>query len=137
MTQPSPDAPVPLTAPRPTPARLSPHDVINLWRNLPSAPWGTQAFDDKLLRFANALSDHYLGISSPKQEGPRSPLSELELPTQQYNCLRRAGYDYVDQLLGLCDAQLLTVRGLGVTGVGMVRDALLSFEATQQRDGAT
>jgi DNA-directed RNA polymerase alpha subunit len=78
---------------------------------------------DRIVAYGNAVQSHLL---SPVASSTRLHLSALDLPQLTYGALRRAGYTYTDEVSGLTDAQLLTVRNLGPKGVGLLRDKLLS-----------
>jgi DNA-directed RNA polymerase alpha subunit len=56
--------------------------------------------------------------------GTRMHLADLELPTAVYNPLRRAGYQYVDEIEHLSDAELLTVKQIGPGNLQIIREAL-------------
>ena len=54
-------------------------------------------------------------------------LAILELSCRSYNCLRRAGIDTVEQLLGVSEEQLLDIRNFGETSLREVRAKIEGF----------
>lgn len=146
-TQPHPDAttrPSSDAATPPTPPRLTPIELLSLWRSTSSSSpsaWTGDVFEQRLYRFSQALADHYLGCvttnSATTSPRPlqRHSLSDLHLPTQHYNALRRAGYSYVDQLVGMTTRDLTSLKCLGDVGAARVLNALAAWEG-KRRDGA-
>ena len=110
-------ASTPLTANRAN--QLSSQDLLTLYHSIPS----TANPEDRIVAYGNAVQSHLL---SPVASSTRLHLSALDLPQLTYGALRRAGYTYTDEVSGLTDAQLLTVRNLGPKGVSLLRDKLLS-----------
>ena len=108
---------MPLTANRAN--QLSSQDLLTLYHSIPS----TANPEDRIVAYGNAVQSHLL---SPVSSSTRLHLSALDLPQLTYGALRRAGYTYTDEVSGLTDAQLLTVRNLGPKGVSLLRDKLLS-----------
>lgn len=97
--------------------RLSAHALIGLYHSTqPSLN-----LEDRLVAYGNAVQSWLL---SPDATTSRTLLSDLNLPQLTYGALRRAGYTYADEVSGLADAQLLTVRNLGPKGVSILREAL-------------
>lgn len=97
--------------------RLSAHALIGLYHSTqPSLN-----LEDRLVAYGNAVQSWLL---SPDATTSRTLLSDLNLPQLTYGALRRAGYTYADEVSGLADAQLLTVRNLGPKGVSLLREAL-------------
>lgn len=117
---PLPTTPLPLTPLSPSPyrlRRLSAHALIGLYHSTqPSLN-----LEDRLVAYGNAVQSWLL---SPDATTSRTLLSDLNLPQLTYGALRRAGYTYADEVSGLADAQLLTVRNLGPKGVSILREAL-------------
>jgi hypothetical protein len=97
--------------------QLSSQDLLILYHSLPS----TANPVDLIVAYGNAVQSHLL---SPVASSTRLHLSALDLPQLTYGALRRAGYTYTDEVSGLTDAQLLTVRNLGPKGVSLLREAL-------------
>lgn len=56
-------------------------------------------------------------------------LDALDLPKRCYNALRRAGYDYVEQISNQSDEELLHVRNLGGNSLVSLRSALDQWTA--------
>jgi hypothetical protein len=97
--------------------RLSAHALIGLYHSTQPTPNP----EDRLVAYGNAVQSWLL---SPDATTSRTLLSDLNLPQLTYGALRRAGYTYADEVSGLADAQLLTVRNLGPKGVSLLREAL-------------
>lgn len=56
-------------------------------------------------------------------------LSWLDLPTLTYNALRRAGYHEIEDVAALSDHDLRHIRGIGVQGVQIIRQAIAHWHA--------
>ena len=54
-------------------------------------------------------------------------LEELELSVRTYNCLKRAGIRYVDELLEMTDEDFRQVRSLGPKSIEEIREKLKEF----------
>ena len=102
--------------------RLSAHALIGLYH----ATQPSLNLEDRLVAYGNAVQSWLL---SPDATTSRTLLSDLNLPQLTYGALRRAGYTYADEVSGLADAQLLTVRNLGPKGVSILREALSRYAA--------
>lgn len=94
--------------------RLGPYQVLTLYWSSPGQG------DDKILAFANTLTDYYLNADNLN----RIPLSDLNLPNYTYNALRRAGFAYVDELIDLRDEQILQIKNIGDLGFRNIQKAL-------------
>lgn len=94
--------------------RLSPIEARRLWYSLPGD------VDTRVVAFANAIADQMLvtGLAH------RIHLQELELPTLWYGALRRAGYEFVDEVVGLSYADLKTLKHVGHRGAMVILDAV-------------
>lgn len=94
--------------------RLGPYQLLTLYWSSPGRG------EDKILSFANALTDYYLNADNLN----RVPLSDLNLPNYTYNSLRRAGLAYVDELIDLRDEQILQIKNIGDLGLRNIQKAL-------------
>lgn len=96
--------------------RISPVDALRIWFNLPA-----HEERDRVVRFANALADLYLSKPHPRD---RIPLSTLDLPSIAYGGLRRAGYQYVDEVENLSMKELQSLRNIGPLCAIKIRTAI-------------
>ena len=64
---------------------------------------------DRVVRFANALADHYATNLPAK----RIHISDLDLPRMAYGSLRRSGYNFVDEIAPLTYKQLQEIKYIG------------------------
>lgn len=94
--------------------RLGPYQLLTLYWSSPGVG------EDKILAFANTLTDYYLNADNLN----RIPLSDLNLPNYTYNALRRAGLAYVDELTELRDEQILQIKNIGDLGLRNIQKAL-------------
>jgi hypothetical protein len=104
---------------------MSPHELERLWHHwrgrsdLPTV--------DRLVGFAAGV----LACCQERSGGSSTPLEELELTMRSYNGLRRAGFDYVEdvQEMGLDD--LLLIKGIGVGSAHEILEAIQLFKAAR------
>ena len=76
-----------------------------------------------VIAYANALADRYLPRPSPAP-AHRLTLDRLNLNTYTYNSLRRAGYDYCDQIEGMTADQLKEIQNIGPFSATEILNAL-------------
>ena len=100
--------------------RLEPWEAWTIWCQIK----GTER--DRVLGFADALANHFQGL---KWNEPRTPLKWLDLPTYQYNALRRSGYEYIEDVERLTRKQLGIVPHVGIRGVRIIERALEQFRS--------
>ena len=55
-------------------------------------------------------------------------IEELQLTVRSYNCLKRAGYEYIGQLLGISKKKLAMVRNLGEKSMQEVIERLREYD---------
>ena len=96
--------------------RLSPIEARRLWYSLPGD------IEQRVIAFANAIAERL----QRQQPGHRIHLQELELPALWYGALRRAGYEFVDEVEDLSYADLRTLRHVGHHGAMTILDAVQS-----------
>jgi DNA-directed RNA polymerase alpha subunit len=87
--------------------RLSPIEARRLWYSLPGDD------DQRIVAFANAIADRLHRGPRPRQ---RIALDALDLGMLWYGALRRAGYEYVDEIAPLTYADLKTIKHIGHHG---------------------
>lgn len=75
-----------------------------------------------------------------KMSSDNDPIDILELSVRSYNCLKRAGYQYMKDLKGLKYSDLMKMRNLGrksaeeiiercmINGINIIRDATNGFD---------
>lgn len=61
---------------------------------------------------------------SQKEGSMNSPIEELELSVRSYNCLKRQGIDYVQQLLDCSEIDLVNIRNFGSKSIEEVKAKL-------------
>lgn len=94
--------------------RLSPIEARRLWYSLPGDD------DQRIVAFANAIADR---LQSHRQRH-RIHLQDLGLPTLWYGALRRAGYEFLDEVVGLSYADLKTLKHVGHRGARVILEAV-------------
>lgn len=87
--------------------RLSPIEARRLWYSLGGDD------DQRVVAFANAIADRLQNGPRPKL---RIHLEALDLGTLWYGALRRAGYEYADEIAALSYADLRTIKHIGHNG---------------------
>jgi len=97
------------------PSRLTHHEAICLWYDLGA----NKAGENGVIAFANALADRYL----PKP-ATRKSLNDINLSTYTYNSLRRAGYEYCDQIEHMNAEQLMEIHNIGAVAATEILSAL-------------
>lgn len=77
------------------------------------------------------LSAEPLDSSGKKPEGPDDPgettIEELDLSVRSYNCLKRAGINYVSDLANKTEEEMMKVRNLGRKSLEEVKKKLLDI----------
>lgn len=111
------------------PAVLTPTEVLQLWHR----QLGHDSQFSRVIAFANEL----MRTLSTDRIAVRSPLSDLNLPNRTHNALRRAGYDYIDEIEHLPPAQLGLLKHIGETSIRCIRKALKSWRRAREADEAT
>lgn len=94
--------------------RLTPAQAVSIWLSTPGFEM------DRVVRFANALADHYITDVPIK----RIHLSDLDLPRMAYGSLRRAGYQWVDEVQQLNYRQLQQIKHIGPHGALAIQHAI-------------
>ena len=56
-----------------------------------------------------------------------TPLSELELSARPYNCLVRAGYEYIEEVLAMTPEDIDEIRNLGAKSLKELKQQLIVF----------
>lgn len=56
-----------------------------------------------------------------------TPISELELSARPYNCLHRAGYRYVEEVIALTPEEVDEIDDLGVKSFNELKQQLIAF----------
>lgn len=98
---------------------LTTGQALTLWKSLP----GNEA--ERVIAFAHEL----MIICSDPPEELRISIDELGLSSRAWGALKRAGYNYVDQVVGLTDEELLMLRNVGYQSVEEIRWALEHFQS--------
>ena len=95
--------------------RLSPIEIRRIWYSLP--------FDGytKIIAFGNAITDKLLETPPDRN---RIHLQDLNLPALWYGALRRAGYEFVDEVEGMRRADLMTLKHVGERGAAVILEAI-------------
>lgn len=96
---------------------LTTGQALTLWKSLPGSE------PERVIAFAHELM---LLCSEPPEE-LRIRIDELGLSSRAWGALKRAGYDYIDQVVGLSDDDLLMLRNIGYQGLEEIRGALAHF----------
>lgn len=94
--------------------RLTPAQAVSIWLSTPGMEL------DRVVRFANALADHYVTEVPAK----RIHISDLDLPRLAYGSLRRAGYNFVDEVQTLSYRQLQQIKHIGPHGALAIQHAI-------------
>lgn len=108
--------------------RLTPVEIIELWNDLPSDSFVDE--EDRLLAFAGAISDFYLG---PQPFTGGTPLNALRLPRYQNNALHRAGYRFVEEVALMSTFQLQRINLIGPHGAAVIRRYLERWSQNERR----
>ena len=98
---------------------LTTGQALTLWKSLPGSE------PERVIAFAHELM---LLCSEPPEE-LRIRIDELGLSSRARGALKRAGYNYVDQVVGLSDEELLMLRNIGYQALGEIRWALKRFKS--------
>jgi DNA-directed RNA polymerase alpha subunit len=98
------------------PKRLTPSELLRLWYK---APCGD---DQRIIWFGNAIADHLLDANKPTHR--RTPIDRLGLDSATYNPLRRAGYDWIEQLENLSVSELRIIRMIGADRAVEIRQRI-------------
>jgi len=53
------------------------------------------------------------------------PIDQMGFPTRTYNCLRKVGIDYLDQLINFDENKLMRIRGLGEKSCEQVKNKMI------------
>jgi DNA-directed RNA polymerase alpha subunit len=97
------------------PNRLTHHEAICLWYDLGA----NKAGENGVIAFANALADRYLA-----KPAKRRSLDDINLSTYVYNSLRRAGYEFCDQLEHMTAEDLMSIHNIGAVAATEILSAL-------------
>lgn len=103
-------------------SRLTPSQLLRLWHR--SA--GTE--EERVVWFGNRIADELLDEGS---EGERASLLELRLNPTTYRTLRRAGYEWIDQVAKLSVRELKTIRMVGLNRAIQIRQAIERWKLTR------
>ena len=71
--------------------------------------------------------EKYENIPKPKAEPRKIDIDDMELSVRSYNCLRRAGFNFVDDLDGKTVSDLKKVRNLGMKSLREVVEKAREF----------
>lgn len=98
--------------------RPSPYQLIDLWHRTPSG----RGIEDRAIAFGNRVASFCLD----EEEGAdgRVALKSLDLPTMAYSALRRAGYQYVDQIKGFNATRLAEIKNIGPKMAARILDEI-------------
>ena len=75
--------------------------------------------------------------TGPKSDSKgRTPIEELDLSVRSYNCLKRAGYNYAEEIAGFSVEDFSKVRNLGRRSVEEIKQKLKEFGIVSVPEGA-
>lgn len=92
--------------------------------------WGAKILIEHLSRFLNLSQDvSNIEVMVEKEEDEKSkalgmPIEELDLSVRSYNCLKRAGINYVHELTNKTENEMVKVRNLGKKSLEEVQQKL-------------
>ncbi len=70
----------------------------------------------------------YTDAAKRRESLMHESIEELQLTVRSYNCLKRAGYEYIGQLLGISKKKLAMVRNLGEKSMQEVIERLREYD---------
>ena len=81
--------------------------------------------ESALEKLEPANNQETAGAESVADTHARMPIEELKLGVRAYNCLKRSGYNYAEELVVLTEYELLHIRNFGRKCYNELRDALI------------
>lgn len=105
-----------------------------------------ERFRDSLSAFFSALMSRKLDTDRASEEDDEdlpdeviycedmTPLEENELSIRSYTCLKRAGYNYWEELYSLTDEDFMKVRNLGRKSLREIRQKLSELRCGERED---
>lgn len=99
--------------------RLTPSELLRLWHRYPGAE------SERVVWFGNAIADLLLDEAPPVE---RVSIMELGLQPGTYRALRRAGYEWIDQLAKLSVRELKVIRMIGLNRAIQIRQKIARWQ---------
>lgn len=108
---------------------LTPGELELLWQ-----AWSEKAVDntERLVGFASSV----LASTRSSALRPSTPLQDLSIPRGAYNSLRRAGYEFIEDIQALRVKDLMEIRGIGIGKARVIHEAVREFQR-QHRPAAS